>query len=254
MIDQREKAKIFKALHDSRKTFIIPNPWDVGSARLLEETGFKALATTSSGFANAIGKIDGQVCLEEKLDHCRALAAVTNIPISADFEDGFAESPEEAAANLVKLAATGVVGGSIEDYSRSVIYEFDLAVDRIAACAAAVKALSFPFTLTARAEGLLRGTCDLDAAINRLQAFEAAGADVLFVPGLRNLREVDEVVSAVSRPINVLASFMPKVTLAEYAAHGVSRISIGGALAGHAAAATQAAANEMLKYGSFASM
>lgn len=251
MTDQRGKAETFKALHDSGETFIIPNPWDAGSARLLEDTGFKALATTSSGFAMAIGKVDGQVSLEEKLDHCRALAAITNIPISADFEHGFADAPEQAAANLVKLAATGVVGGSIEDYSRSEIYDFDLAVNRIAACAEAVKTLSFPFMLTARAEGLLRHTCDLDAVIARLRAFEAAGADVLYAPGLKTLEEVDRVVGAVSRPVNVLAPFMPNVTLAEYAAHGVGRISVGGALANNAAAATQATANQMMNTGGF---
>jgi len=252
VIDQLEKANAFRDLHENSETFIIPNPWDVGSAQLLEKVGFKALATTSSGFAHSIGKADGQVSLDEKLAHCRDLAAATNIPISADFEDGFAADPKEAAANLIKLAATGVVGGSIEDYSRTEIYDFDLAVDRVAACAEAARSLSFPFTLTARAEGVLRGVGDLDAAMERIQAYQAVGADVLYIPGLRTLAEVDIVVNGVSKPVNVLAPFMPDTTLADYAAHDVGRISIGGALANHAVVATRDAATNMLATGNFA--
>ena len=176
---------------------------------------------------------------------------MTDIPISADFEDGFAADPKEAAANLIKLAATGVVGGSIEDYSRTEIYDFDLAVDRVAACAEAASSLSFPFILTARAEGLLRGVGDLDAAMKRIQAFEAVGADVLYIPGLRTLADVDIVVSGVSKPVNVLAPFMPETTFADYVAHDVGRISIGGAFANHAVAATRDLASNMLETGSF---
>ena len=209
MTSQMDKARVFKALHESDESFIIPNPWDAGSARFLQKLGFKALATTSSGFASSIGKVDGQVSLGEKLDHCRLLASVTDVPISADFENGFADRPEEAAANLLEGAEAGMVGGSIEDYSGSEIYDFNLAVERVAACAEAVSQLSFPFMLTARAEGLLRRTADLDDAVRRLQAFEAAGADVLFAPGLRSIEQVKLVLGAVSKPINVLAPFMP---------------------------------------------
>ncbi len=251
MPSQIEKAHVFQALHESRETFIIPNPWDAGSALLLQQAGFKALATTSSGFAQSIGKVDGEVSLEEKLDHCRVLASVTDVPISADFENGFADAPQEAAQNILKLAETGVAGGSIEDYSRSEIYDFDLAVDRVAACAEAVAGLSFPFTLTARAEGLLRRTCTLDEVITRLQAFEKAGADVLYAPGLKSLEEVKNVIGAVSKPVNVLAPFMPDVTLAEYADFGVARISVGGALAGKIREATLAAARKMFESGRF---
>jgi len=245
MPNQSEKARTFQALHENRETFIIPNPWDADSALLLQQAGFKALATTSSGFAQTLGKADGEISLDEKLQHCRLLASVTDIPISADFEHGFADAPEAAAANLLKLAETGVAGGSIEDYSRSAIYDFELAVERIAACAEAVATLDIPFTLTARAEGLLRKTCTLDEAIRRLQAFEKAGADVLYAPALKSLEEVDELMSAVSKPVNVLAPFMPGVTLADYAARGVARISVGGALAGKIRKATLAAANHL---------
>ena len=251
MLSQIEKAHVFQALHESRETFVIPNPWDAGSALLLQQAGFKALATTSSGFAQTIGKVDGEVSLEEKLDHCRLLASVTDVPISADFENGFADAPQEAAQNILKLAETGVAGGSIEDYSRSEIYDFDLAVDRVAACAEAVAGLSFPFTLTARAEGLLRRTCTLDEAITRLLAFEKAGADVLYAPGLKSLEEVKNVMEAVSKPVNVLAPFMPDVTLAEYAELGVARVSVGGALAGKIRDATLTAARTMFESGRF---
>ena len=251
MLSQIEKAHVFKALHESGETFVIPNPWDAGSALLLQQAGFKALATTSSGFAQSIGKVDGEVSLEEKLGHCRLLASVTDVPISADFENGFADAPQAAAQNILKLAETGVAGGSIEDYSRSAIYDFNHAVDRVAACAEAVAELSFPFTLTARVEGLLRRTCTLDEAITRLQAFEKAGADVLYAPGLKSLEEVKAVIGAVSRPVNVLAPFMPGVTLADYAELGVTRISVGGALAGKIHKATLAAASKMFESGRF---
>jgi 2-methylisocitrate lyase-like PEP mutase family enzyme len=218
---------------------------------LLQKVGFKALATTSSGFAQSIGKSDGEVSLEEKLGHCRVLASVTDIPISADFEHGFADAPHEAAQNLLKLAETGVAGGSIEDFSRSAIYDFDLAVERVAACAEVLAKLSFPFTFTARAEGLLRRTGTLDEVIARLQAFEKAGADVLYAPGLKSLEEVKEVIGAVSRPVNVLAPFMPQATFADYAELGVARISVGGALAGKISEATLAAARTMFESGRF---
>ncbi len=251
MTTQAQKAQAFKTLHEREETFIIPNPWDAGSARLMQGLGFKALATTSAGFAQSLGKLDGQISVDEKLEHCRALCAATDIPVSADFENGFADSPEEAAANLVKVAGAGVVGGSIEDYSGSGIYDFELAVERIAACAEAVSQLSFPFTFTARAENLLRGVDDLDDTIKRLQAFEGAGADVLYAPGLSNIDQVKQVLDSVKKPINVLFAFMPDVSLEQYAELGVRRISLGSALANFASGAILTASKQMLTSGGF---
>ena len=251
MTSQAQKAQAFKALHEKDEVFIVANPWDAGSARLLQRLGFEALATTSAGFAQSLGRLDGQVSVDEKIDHCRALCAVTDIPITADFENGFSDSPEEAAANLVKVAGAGVVGGSIEDYSSSGIYDFELAVERIAACVEAVSQLSFPFMLTARAENLLRGVNDLDDTIKRLQAFEGAGADVLYAPGLSNLDQVKQVLDSVHKPINVLFAFMPDVSLEQYAKLGVRRISIGGALANLASGAILTASKQMLSSGGF---
>lgn len=248
---QFKKAQSFKSLHELNETFVIPNPWDAGSARLLQGMGFKALATTSAGFAQSLGRLDGQVSVEEKIEHCRALCSVTDIPISADFENGFADAPEEAAANLLKASEAGIVGGSIEDYSGSKIYDFNLAVERIAACVEAVSKLPFPFILTARAENLLRGVDDMDDTIKRLQAFEAAGADVLYAPGLKSLEQIEMVMDSVSKPLNVLFAFMPDISLDQYAAIGVRRISIGGALANLAIGATIDAADHILKSGSF---
>jgi len=251
MATQAEKGRAFAALHDDDGIFIIPNPWDAGSARLLQGLGFKVLATTSAGFAQALGKLDGQLSVAEKIEHCRAVCSVTDIPVSADFENGFADSPAQAAANIVRVAEAGVVGASIEDYSGTGIYDFNLAVERIAACVEAVSQLSFPFVLTARAENLLRGVNDQDDTIKRLQAFEAAGADCLYAPGLRDLDQVRQVVGSVTKPVNVLSSFMPDVTLNQLADLGVRRVSIGGALANHAIGATISAAREMLDSGGF---
>ena len=246
MISQSEKANDFKALHDQEDTFVIPNPWDVGSARLFEALGFKALATTSSGFAYSLGKVDGQVSLEEKLTHCHTLAKAISIPISADLENGFADSPE-GVANTIKLAAeTGIVGGSIEDYSGKGIYDFDLAVERIQAAVEAVKALDFPFCLTARAENLLRSVNDMDDTLKRLQAFEEVGADVLYAPGLKSLEEVKVVCNSVTKPVNVLITFLPNNTVAELKEAGAKRISIGGAMAQVAYEALLKGGNEML--------
>ena len=241
MTSQAQKAQAFKALHEKDEVFIVANPWDAGSARLLQGLGFEALATTSAGFTQSLGRLDGEVSVDEKIDHCRALCAVTDIPITADFENGFSDSPEEAAANLVKVAGAGVVGGSIEDYSGSGIYDFELAVERIAACAEALSQLSFPFMLTARAENLLRVVNDLDDTIKRLQAFEGAGAD----------DQVKQVLDSVHKPINVLFAFMPDVYLEQYAELGVRRISIGGALANLASGAILTASKQMLSSGSF---
>jgi 2-methylisocitrate lyase-like PEP mutase family enzyme len=245
-----DKGERFRDLH-SGGAFVIPNPWDAGSARILEGLGFEALATTSSGFAQTLGRLDGTVSLEEKVEHCRALCVVTNIPVSADLENGFGHSPEAVARAIRMVAGAGVVGASIEDFDGAGIYEHAAAVERIAAAAEAARSLPFPFTLTARAENLLRGVDDLDDTIRRLQDFEAAGADVLYAPGLTTLEQVRTLCASVSRPVNVLAPFLRGVTVAELGAAGARRISIGGALALAALAPVLAAGVEMQDRGSF---
>ena len=251
MIAQREKAERFRALHEAPGAFVIPNPWDAGSARLLEGLGFTALATTSSGFAQSLGRLDGSVSLEEKLGHCRAVSEVTGIPVSADLENGFADEPSDVARTIVLAAEAGVVGGSIEDWSGSEIYDFELAVERVRAAAEAARSLGFPFTLTARAENLLRGRNDLGDTIGRLQAYARAGADVLYAPGLKTLDQLREVCRAVDKPVNVLAPFFRGATVNDFAAAGAKRVSIGGALADAAIGATLRAGREMLQNGSF---
>lgn len=251
MIAQREKAERFRALHEAPGAFVIPNPWDAGSARLLEGLGFLALATTSSGFAQSLGRLDGSVTLEEKLAHCRALSAATAIPVSADLENGFADEPAAVARTIVQAAEAGVVGGSIEDWSGSQIYDFEFAVERVRAAAEAAHSLPFPFTLTARAENLLRGKHDLGDTIRRLEAYAGAGADVLYAPGLKTLDELREVCRSVDKPVNVLAPFFSGTTLDAFAAAGAKRVSIGGALADAAIGATLRAGREMLQNGSF---
>ena len=233
MTTQLEKAIAMKALVEQPGAFVIPNPWDIGSARMLEQLGFKALATTSSGFAYTLGRLDGQITLDEKLAHCRLLAAATTIPISGDLENLFAHDPETAAKTIHLAAETGLVGGSIEDYSGHEIYDFNLAVERVQAAAEAAKSLDFPFALTARSENLIRDIPDLDDTIKRLQAFEAAGADMLYAPGLKTLDEVRLVAQSLTKPINVLISTITDktVTVSDLAEAGAKRISIGGALA-----------------------
>lgn len=254
MATQAEKAAKFRALHAREGAFIIPNPWDAGSARLLAALGFEALATTSAGFAHSLGRLDGMVTLQEKIAHCRALCAATDLPVSADLENCFAHEPKKAAETIVLAAQAGVAGGSIEDYSGDAskpIYDFALAVERVQAAAEAAHALDFPFTLTARAENLLRGRPDLDDTIRRLQAFEAAGADVLYAPALKTLEEVRMVTSAVRKPVNVLVPALPGITLAQLAQAGAKRVSIGGALARAVIATLLRAGLEMRDQGSF---
>jgi 2-methylisocitrate lyase-like PEP mutase family enzyme len=254
MLSQLDKAKRFKALHERAGAFVIPNPWDIGSARLLAGLGFEALATTSAGFANAIGVDDGEVNQSQVIEHCRELAAATDLPVNADLENCFADDPKHAAQTILLAGRAGVVGGSIEDYSGEVsksIYDFSLAVERVQAAAEAARSLSFPFLLTARAENLLRGRDDLDDTIRRLQAFEAAGADVLYAPGLQTLDQVRAVTSAVSKPVNVLATMVRGATVAQLADAGARRISIGGALARAAITALVRAGTEMRETGSF---
>jgi 2-methylisocitrate lyase-like PEP mutase family enzyme len=254
MATQAEKAERFSSLHARAGAFIIPNPWDAGSARLLAALGFEALATTSAGYAFSLGRLDGMVTRAEKLAHCRALCAATDLPVSADLENCFADDPNEAANTIVLAAEAGVVGASIEDYSNDdskPIYDFEHAVERVQAAVEAARSLAFPFTLTARAENLLRGRPDLDDTIRRLQAFEKAGADVLYAPALTTLAQVRAVTSAVSKPVNVLAPALKGVTLAQLAEAGAKRISIGGALARAAIAALLRAGREMRDQGSF---
>jgi 2-methylisocitrate lyase-like PEP mutase family enzyme len=242
---QLEKAERFRALHALDRGFIIPNPWDAGSARLLEGLGFEALATTSAGFAQSLGKLDGNVTLEEKIAHCRALASATNVPVSADLENGFSDEPAAVAKTIKLAAAAGVVGGSIEDYSGTEIYDFGLAVERMHAAVEAARSLDFPFTLTARAENLLRGRDDLADTIRRLQAYAEAGADVLYAPGLKSLDDVRKVSEAVDKPLNVLAPFIRGATAADLFAAGAQRISIGSVLADVAIGALLKAGREL---------
>lgn len=249
----REKADVLVALHQREGAFVIPNPWDVGSARLLAALGFEALATTSAGNAWARGVQDGELGLEAALAHARELAEATDLPVSVDFENGFAERPEAVAEHVARLAETGVAGGSIEDFTgadNGPIYDFELAVERVQAAVETAHALDRPFTLTARSENLLHGVDDFDDTVRRLQAFERAGADVLYAPGLRTLEQVRALTAAVGKPVNVLAPMVADATMDELAAAGAKRLSIGGALAGVAFGAALRAAKE-LSSGSF---
>jgi 2-methylisocitrate lyase-like PEP mutase family enzyme len=225
---QHGKAEAFRALHEG-EPFVIPNPWDAGSARVLEALGFRALATTSSGFAFTLGRLDGEVTLDEVAAHVSALDAATALPVSVDLEDGFGPEPKDAASAVTRVAEAGAVGGSIEDYDRGGrIYEREHAAERIAVSVEAVAQLGFPFMLAGRAENHIRGNPDLDDTIARLQAYEAAGADVLYAPGLRTVEEIRTACAAVSRPVNVLA--VPSLSFAEIAEAGAQRVSVGGAL------------------------
>jgi 2-methylisocitrate lyase-like PEP mutase family enzyme len=249
---QQQKAERFRALH-AGEAFVIPNPWDAGSARVLAALGFKALATTSSGFAFTLGRLDGSVTLDEVVKHTAALDRATDLPVSVDLENGYGADPESAARAVTRVAEAGAVGGSIEDYDPGGrIYDFDHAVERVAAAVQAARALGFPFTLTARAENHIRGNPDLDDTLARLSAFEDAGADVLYAPGLRTVDEIRAVCGAVSRPVNVLAR--PGVRVADIVAAGAQRISVGGALTWVAASALAAAATAIRDDGDFSAL
>ena len=253
MIDQLAKAKTFQALHD-QGCFFIPNPWDVGSAKLLTGLGFQALATTSSGFAHSTGVNDYELTRSQVIDHVRDLCASTPLPVSADLENGFGHSPEDCAETITLGAQAGLVGGSIEDFSGTPgeLYPIGHAKDRIAAAVEAARALPYPFMLTARAENLFTGDGDLRDAIARLQAYQEAGADVLYAPGLRTLDDIKSVLASVDRPVNVLLGpkegLRPASDLAEL---GVRRISVGGALANVAMDAIVKAGRELLGSGTF---
>jgi 2-methylisocitrate lyase-like PEP mutase family enzyme len=250
---QREKGEAFRTLHEDG-TFVIPNPWDAGSARLLESLGFKALATTSSGFAFTLGRRDGGVTLDELAAHVETLAGATGVPLAVDIEDGFGPAPEDAARAVARVAEAGAVGGSIEDWDSRErrIYDLAHAVERVAAAVEAARALDVSFTFTARAENAIRGNPYLEDTIARLQGFETAGADVLFAPGLTRIDDVRAVTAAVSRPVNAL--WRPGLTLPELEEAGVRRVSVGGALTWVAARALEDAAGRILEDGDFSAL
>lgn len=255
---QTEKGRRFQELHQRAGAFIIPNPWDAGTARILEQMGFEALTTTSAGLAYQLGKRDGtgDVTRDETIANARAIADATDLPVAADLENGFGDSPA-AAAETIRLAGevAGLVGGSIEDSSgdpKRPVYDFAHAVERVAAAAEAARALPFPFVFVARAENFLHGRPDLDDTIRRLQAYEAAGADALYAPGLTKEEDIRAVCAAVSKPVNVVMGLRSgSFSVAELAAMGVRRISVGSALSRAALTGFMSAAREMKELGTF---
>lgn len=254
-VTQSEKAARFRALHDGPGTFIIPNPWDVASARILAGLGFPALATSSAAAAGAVGRRDHELTREESLAHARMIVGATDLPVSADFGKGFGDAPEVVAETIGLAAAAGLVGCTIEDSTgdpKRPLYEDGLAVERIAAAVEAVRALPFPFLLAARAHGLLYDASSLDAVIRRLQEFERAGADVLFAPGLPDLAAVRAVCAAVSKPVNFMVGIPGKsFSVAELAAAGVKRISLATSLYRAAMTGLLNAAREVKEQGEF---
>jgi len=255
---QSDKGKRFRALHERAGAFIIPNPWDAGTARILEQLGFEALTTTSAGLAYSLGKRDGTgaVTRDETIANAKAIVDATDLPVAADLENGFGDSPE-AAAETIRLAGevAGLVGGSIEDSTgdpKKPIYDVAHSVERIAAAVAAGRAFDFPFVLVARAENYLHGRPDLDDTIRRLQAFEAAGADALYAPGLTKAEEIRAVCSSVTKPVNVVMGLRSgSFSVAELAAMGVRRISVGSSLSRAALTGFMSAAREMKERGTF---
>ena len=252
---QAEKGHAFRALHEGKGAFIIPNPWDAGTARLLAHLGFEALATTSAGYAFSAGQPDGTIPRDEMLAHVACIAAATGLPVSADLEHGYGDDPKTAAETIRLAAAAGLVGGSIEDSTGRQdhpVYELAHAVDRIRAAAEAADNLPFPFMLTVRAENYLVGRPDLKDTIKRLQAYQEAGADVLYAPGLASRDDIAAVVSSVDRPVNVVMGLRGiSMTLADLSAIGVKRISVGSALSRTAIGAFMRAAREIREHGSF---
>jgi 2-methylisocitrate lyase-like PEP mutase family enzyme len=246
-----DKGKIFRDLHAS--TFVIPNPWDIGTAKLLASFGFKALATTSAGFAFSRGRADGAIGFEAMIAHCKEIAAATHLPVSADLEKGKGDSPEQAAETIFAAEAAGLAGCSIEDFSgndEKPIYDFSQAVERVTAAVEAARSLKRDFVFTARAENFLHGRPDLDDTIKRLQAFEKAGADVLYAPGIADIGMVRAICAAVTRPVNVLA--VPDFTVGGLTEAGAKRISLGSKLTNYAFGALERASHEILSEGSFA--
>jgi len=250
-----QKAVLFRDLHARPGCFVIPNPWDAGSARFLESLGFEALATTSAGLAFALGRPDGNAGRDETLANARAIVDATSLPVSADLENGFGDSPADVAQCIRLAIEAGLAGGSIEDATgdpERPIYDFGHAVERVAAAVEAARAAPAPFMLTARAENYLHGRPDLDDTLRRLRAFEAAGADVLYAPGLSTLESVRAVCAGVGRPVNVLAGFgVPPFPVAELAEAGARRVSLGGLLSRAAFGGMLAAAREVKEHGTF---
>jgi 2-methylisocitrate lyase-like PEP mutase family enzyme len=254
-LSQREKAEAFRELHQG-EPFVLPNPWDAGSAKVLAGLGFKALATTSGGFAFTLGVPDGAVTLGQVASHIASLDQASDLPVSADLENGYGPAPEDAAGAITRAAEAGAVGGSIEDYDRDdrTIYELGRATERIEAAVEAARALDFPFTLTARAENHFRDKPDLDDTIARLRAYEEAGADVLYAPGLRTPEDIEAVCEAVSKPVNVLAWSKIGLTVSEIAELGAQRISVGSALTFAAVNATIEATERIIDEGDFSGL
>jgi 2-methylisocitrate lyase-like PEP mutase family enzyme len=255
MASQADKGRAFRALHDQTQTFIIPNPWDAGSARILEAMGFAALATTSAGFANSTGRLDGEPGRDAVLEHAATLVRATELPVSADLENGFGAAPEIVADTIRRAAAAGLVGGSIEDFTGDKdkpLYELAQAKERIRAAAEAARSVGFPFLLTARAENYFRGVPDLGDTICRLQAYQEAGADVLFAPVLHSREDLASVLREIDRPLNVLGGIGGlTLGMAEYQELGVRRISLGSLLSTVAYGALIHAAHELKDSGTF---
>jgi 2-methylisocitrate lyase-like PEP mutase family enzyme len=255
VVSQAEKGRTFRALHERDRAFIIPNPWDPGTARLLAQLGFEALATTSAGYAFSQGRADGLIGRDEMLAHIASIVDATDLPVSADLENGFADDPKAAGDTIRLAAATGLAGGSIEDVSRppgEQIYDIGHATERVRAAVEATRALASPFTLTARAENYLHGRPDLADTIKRLQAFQEAGADVLYAPGLRTVEDISTVIRSVDRPVNVIMGLQgAQLDLATLSKIGVKRVSVGSALSRAALGAFLRAATEMRDKGTF---
>ena len=249
---QAEKAQRLAALHAGPGAFVIANAWDAGSARMLTALGFAALATSSGAAAGALGRRDGRITREESLAHAKVIAEATDLPVSGDLENGFGDAPEDAAATIRSAAAAGLVGGSIEDFSGKALYPFDLAVRRMEAAAAAARAAPFKFALTGRCENFIRGNPDLGDTIRRLQAYEAAGADVLMAPGLPDLDATGKVCASLKKPFNFMGGIKGKnPTVAELQAAGVRRISLATSLYRAAMTGLLEAAKEVKEKGTF---
>jgi len=255
VITQAEKGRLFRALHERDRAFIIPNPWDKGTARLLAQRGFEALATTSAGFAFSVGRRDNRIGRDQMIAHVEAIASATDLPVSADLENGYGDDAAAVAETIRRAAAAGAVGGSIEDATGRAgdpLYDPIHARERIAAAAEIVRGLDVPFTLTARAENYLVGRTDLADTIARLQAYQSAGADVLYAPGLTSPDDIATVVRSLDRPVNVLAGLTgAPLSLADLSALGVRRVSVGSLLSRVALGALLRAASEMRAHGTF---